>query len=101
MYSPRKNDSADNTNRKRARVKTIRYIGDIDREDFVSDDAYHVVKSYVKDSKNEIKTLKQKVRRMDTKINTMKDLLDNLRSNNMLTSQAAEFLQVSTSTSKS
>lgn len=100
MYSLRKDDSADEVNRKRARVKTIRYIGDLASEDFTSDEAYNVVKSFVSGCKNEIKSLKQKVRRLDTKIRTIKDLTEDLRSNNMLTSQAAQLLQVSISTMK-
>ena len=73
----------------------MKYIGDIQPEDFTQPECYEVVQKYFKKYKTKIKTLQKQVTRLQNKIINFKQLLSELHKKGSLSSNAVEDLKVS------
>lgn len=56
-----------------------RYIGDLQRKDFTFDRSWQIVHDYVHNSKNKHRILKQKIKRLNQKVENLQSLLDHLK----------------------
>lgn len=77
------------------KVRTVKFIGDLCPEDFSSPECYEVVQKYLKKHNTRVNSLQKQVSRLTKKVKSFKDLLSELHSKGLLSSNAVDDLKVS------
>lgn len=76
------------------RPRHIRYIEDVTRDDFTSDQAFLVVEKYYKETKNKLKLKDKNIGRLKKKVSTFEDLLDHLKEVGLISKEGLDALKV-------
>ncbi|XP_029675076.1 uncharacterized protein LOC115242709 [Formica exsecta] len=56
-----------------------RFIGDLHREDFISDASYNIVKNYYQESKKKLNTMNRQINRLTKRMGSFQELLTHLK----------------------
>lgn len=70
------------------------FIGDLHREDFISDASYNIVKNYYQESKKKLNTMNRQINRLTKRVGSFQELLTHLKDIG-LTKEALNAIQVS------
>ncbi|XP_050451819.1 THAP domain-containing protein 1-like [Cataglyphis hispanica] len=83
-------ETEEENNKKRCHVP--RYAGDFCREDFASDRNWQIFCKYYKETSRKLKVLQETVRRRTKKIETLRDLVNNLKDNKLISDEIATII---------
>lgn len=86
MFFRKSEDSGSN----RKRLCNPRYVGDLCRDDFTSDEAWFVLQNHLTENKSKMKTYSQKIRRLNKKIGNLQEIMDHLKEKGLLSNDAMD-----------
>ncbi|XP_077268021.1 uncharacterized protein LOC143900484 isoform X2 [Temnothorax americanus] len=75
------------------RLLTPRYVGDIRREDFTSNDTWRIFQEYLTKTKSKMKQLDDKVRYLNTKVGNLQEMMDGLKKRGLLSRDALDLIK--------
>ncbi|XP_071557875.1 uncharacterized protein [Temnothorax nylanderi] len=75
------------------RLWTPRYVGDIRREDFTSNDTWCIFQKYLTKTKSKMKQLDDKIRYLNTKVENLQEMMDYLKERGLLSRDALDLIQ--------
>lgn len=78
----------------RKKLCNLRYIGDLSREHFTSNIAWHIVKKHVTECRKKQKSLTEKIKRKNNKVEFLKSLLNHVKKKGLLPDEACNKLEV-------
>ncbi|XP_024871156.1 uncharacterized protein LOC112454152 [Temnothorax curvispinosus] len=75
------------------RLLTPRYVGDIRREDFTSNDTWYIFQEYLTKTKSKMKQLDDKVRYLNTKVGNLQEMMDDLKKRGLFSRDALDLIK--------